>query len=75
MLIVLKLVVNYEALGLEESYQGTCFGHAFSECQYVTIDEKVYRNLKHVSLKFSHVDLQKWYKMAQEVWERKARME
>jgi hypothetical protein len=22
---VLKLVVNYEALGLEESYNGTCF--------------------------------------------------
>jgi hypothetical protein len=60
MTIVLKLVVNYEALGLEESYQGTCFGHAFSKaCQYVTANEKVCRNLKHISLKFVHVDLQK----------------
>jgi len=29
MIIVLKLVVNYEALGIEENYQRTCFGHAF----------------------------------------------
>jgi hypothetical protein len=26
---VLKLVVNCEALGLEESYKGTCFWHSF----------------------------------------------
>ncbi len=31
MIIVLKAVVTYEILGLEESYQGTCFGHAFSK--------------------------------------------
>jgi hypothetical protein len=31
MTITLKSVVNYEALGLEESYQGTCFGHAYSK--------------------------------------------
>jgi hypothetical protein len=56
---MLKLVVNYEALG-RGSYQGTCFGHAFSKaCQYVIVDEKVCRSLKHVSLKFAHVDLQK----------------
>jgi len=60
MTLVWKLVVNYEALGLEESYQRTCFGHAFSQaCQYVIVDEKVCRNLKHVSFKFAHVDLQK----------------
>jgi hypothetical protein len=29
MIIVLKLVVNYKALGIEENYQGACFGHAF----------------------------------------------
>ncbi len=28
---VLKLVVNCEALGLEESYKGTCFWHSFSK--------------------------------------------
>jgi hypothetical protein len=26
-----KYVVNCEVLGLEESYNGTCFGHAFSK--------------------------------------------
>ncbi len=31
----LKSIVNYESLGLEERFQGTCFGHAFSKaCQY-----------------------------------------
>jgi hypothetical protein len=27
MIITLKVVVNSEPLGLEESFQGTCFGH------------------------------------------------
>jgi hypothetical protein len=32
--------MNCEALGIEESYQGTCFEHAFSKaCQYVIVDE------------------------------------
>ncbi len=31
-----------ESFGLEESFQGTCFGHAMSKaCQYGTIDDKV----------------------------------
>ncbi len=37
MIIALKVVVNYECLGLEESFKGTCFGHVFSKaCQYGT---------------------------------------
>ncbi len=31
MTTTLKYVVNYEVLGLEESFSGTCFGHAFSK--------------------------------------------
>jgi len=32
---ILKFVVNCEVVGMEESFQGTCFGHAFSKaCQY-----------------------------------------
>jgi hypothetical protein len=31
MIIALKIVVNCEPLGLEESFQCTCFGHAFSK--------------------------------------------
>jgi hypothetical protein len=52
--------MNCEALRIEESYQGTYFEHAFSKaCQYVIVDEKVYRGLKHVFIKFAQVDLQK----------------
>jgi hypothetical protein len=29
MIVVLKLKVNCETLGVTESFQGTCFGHAF----------------------------------------------
>jgi hypothetical protein len=29
MIVALKSIVNCEALGFEENYQGTCFGHAF----------------------------------------------
>jgi hypothetical protein len=45
-------MVNYEILGLEESFQGIYFSHAFSKtCQYGTIEEKVCKNLKHISIK------------------------
>ncbi len=31
MIVALKVVVNYEFLGLEENFQGICFGHVFSK--------------------------------------------
>jgi len=31
MIVVSKAIVNSKILGLEESYQGTCFRHAFSK--------------------------------------------
>jgi hypothetical protein len=41
-------------LGLEENFQGTCFGHAFSKvCQYATIEEKVYKDLQYMLIKFA----------------------
>jgi hypothetical protein len=58
MTIVLKAIVCYDILGLEESYQGTCFGHAFSKaCQYVTTNEKVCKNLTYVFIKITQRDL------------------
>jgi hypothetical protein len=37
MITTLKFMVNHKVLGMEESFQGTCFGHAFSKaCQYGT---------------------------------------
>jgi hypothetical protein len=45
MIVALKVVVNCGNLSLEESYQGTCFGHVFSKAyQYVTMDKKVCKN-------------------------------
>jgi hypothetical protein len=53
MIYALKFIVSCESLGLEESFQGTCFGHAFSKaCQCGTIEEKVCKILKYVSMKF-----------------------
>jgi hypothetical protein len=45
-------------LGLEESFQGTCFGHAFSKAyQYATTKEKNYKDLQYVLIKFAQGDL------------------
>jgi hypothetical protein len=46
-----KFVMKCEALGLEESFQGTCFGHVFSKAyQYATNDEKNCMGLKYISI-------------------------
>jgi len=51
MTIILKVVVTYDILGFEESYQGICIGHAFSKtCQYVTTNEKNCENLTYISI-------------------------
>jgi hypothetical protein len=35
--------MNYEALGLEKTFWGTCFEHVFSKaCQYATIYENIW---------------------------------
>jgi hypothetical protein len=40
MTTTLKSMVNCEVLGIEESFQGTCFGHAFFKaCQYGIVKE------------------------------------
>jgi hypothetical protein len=60
MITTLKSIVSCDVLGLKESFQGTCFGHAFSKmCQYVIIDTKVCEALKYVSIKVAHGYLQK----------------
>jgi hypothetical protein len=52
MTTTLKYIMNCEILGMEESVESTYFGHAFSKaCQYRTIEKKVYKNLKHISIK------------------------
>ncbi len=51
MSLTLKSVVNCDVLGFEFFFQGTCFGHAFIKtCQYATIDEKVCKCLRFISI-------------------------
>jgi hypothetical protein len=46
-----KFVMKCEALGLEESFQGTCFGRVFCKAyQYATNDEKNCMGLKYISI-------------------------
>jgi hypothetical protein len=46
-------------LGLEESFQGMFFGHAFSKaCQYATTNEKLCKDLQYVSIKIAQRYLQ-----------------
>jgi hypothetical protein len=60
MITILKFVVDCEVFGVEESFQGTCFGHAFSKaCQYGTAKEIFKKNLKHISIKLAQFNLQK----------------
>jgi hypothetical protein len=65
MISTLKLVVNCEVLSVKENFDRTCFGNAFSKaCQYATMDEKVLKCLKYVSIKTIHGDLRKNYHLA-----------
>ncbi len=57
----LKFVIKCETLGLEESFQGTSYGHVlFKVCQYAKIDETIYKSLKYVCIKSIQTYLQKW---------------
>ncbi len=56
----LKSIFNCESIGLEEIFQGSHFGHVFpNACQYGTTYEKMCRSFKYISIKFTHVDMQK----------------
>ncbi len=76
MIVELKSMVNCEILGLDESFQGTCFGHAFSKaCQYGTTNERACKNLKNVSIKVVQLYLQKMHNMAPKIRRKQTRME
>jgi hypothetical protein len=52
MMTTFKLIINRKFLGLEKSFNGICFGHAFSKTyQYVIAKKRVCKNLKYVSIK------------------------
>jgi hypothetical protein len=51
----LKSIINCESIGLEEIFQGSHYGHVFSNaCQYGTTYEKMCRSFKYISIKFTH---------------------
>jgi hypothetical protein len=54
----LKVIIRCDTLYLEESYQNTCFGHAFSKAwKYATTDEKLCKKLTYVSIKTTQGNL------------------
>jgi hypothetical protein len=58
--IASKSIVKCEVLTLDESFQGTCFGHSFSQaCENHATNEKVYRNFRFVSVKSTQSNLHK----------------
>ncbi len=58
MTFALKSIVSCETLSLQKSFNGTCFGHVFSKaCQYATIDEKMCKNIRFVSVKTIQTNL------------------
>jgi hypothetical protein len=60
MTMALKIIVNCDILGLEDSFNGTCFGHVFSKtCQYAIIEKKICKNLKFIFVKSTEFDIQK----------------
>ncbi len=73
MITMLKSIISCDMLGLEESFQGICFGHAFSKaCQYVTTKEFFCKDLQYVSIKSVQRDLHKcitWPKKSSK-WEK-----
>ncbi len=76
MITTFKSNFKCEILGLDEGFQGICFGHVFFKaCQYATINEKVYKNLWFISIKSTQLNLQKCITSGLKGWERQTRME
>jgi hypothetical protein len=60
MINAFKFVVCCEILGLEESFEGYCFGHVFfKDYQYAMTQDKMCKNLKEISITFAQSNLQK----------------
>lgn len=60
MTTLLKIVVSFKSLGLEEPLQGTCFGHALLKaCQYGTTNLNFVVGLHGIFIKSTQIDFQK----------------
>ncbi len=53
MITILKSTIKCEVLGLNESFEGTCFGHVFFKtCQFVTTNEKFCKKFQFIFIKY-----------------------
>ncbi len=59
MTTTLNLIGNCDMSGLEESLQGTYFGHEFSKAYQYVITEEKFLKIYDVSIKSTQRDLQK----------------
>jgi hypothetical protein len=56
MTTTLKSIVKCEVLGLDESFQGTCFGHVFSRhVSMLQLMKSCAKTFWFISIKFSHI--------------------
>jgi len=60
MTLALRFIMSYDILGLEESFNGSCFGRVFFKaCQYGATKKKVCKDMRFMSIKNVQYDIQK----------------
>ncbi len=60
MTLALRFIMSYDILGLEESFNGSCFGRVFFKaCQYGTTKKKVCKDMRFMSIKNVQYDIHK----------------
>jgi hypothetical protein len=57
MTIALNSVINWKVLGMMESFQRICFGHAFFKASSFVVVEIISKGLKYVSIKSTQINL------------------
>jgi hypothetical protein len=68
MIVTLMSMNSYEALNLLQPFDGTCFGHVMNKvAQYATNDDRIYKNLALMSVKFVQTSLQSLHHLAKKI--------
>jgi hypothetical protein len=61
MTTTLKFIFSCEALNLLVLFDGACFGHAMSKAtQYATNDNKIFKDLAPINVKFAQASFQSY---------------
>jgi hypothetical protein len=53
MITTLKLIVSYDVLGLKKVFRAFVLVMHFKGCKYATIEKKICKNLRYVSIKIA----------------------